>query len=314
VRCDVVITNLLPARRRRYGLEVADLHALKPDLVIGLLTGYGEQGDEIDRPGYDLTAFFSRGGLVGITPDPAAGPFKARPGQGDHTAGLALFGGVMAALRTRDQGGGGQVVEVSLLRTATWTAAFDLVTAVVDGRSITPRGRESSLSPLMEAFLCADGRWIQLAMADPATGWAPFCRAIGRPDLIDHDTFSTPKGRYDNMRQLIELLDGIFLTQDLAVWGRHLDDAGCVWAPVNRPTDVVVDPQVRASGAFEVVDHPDGSFETVAAPFRMPNADARVRGHFAGRGADTTAVLTSILDLDAATVARLRADGIIGGA
>ncbi|MDY7100833.1 MAG: CoA transferase [Actinomycetota bacterium] len=310
---DVVITNLLPGRRSRYGLAPADLLAIKDDLVVGVLTGYGEEGDEIDRPGFDVTAFFSRSGLAGLPPDPSAGPVKFRPAQGDHTTGLALFGGIMAALRARDLGGGGQVVEASLLRAATWTAAFDLVTALVDGRSATPRNRRESVSAMAEAYPCADGRWIQLAMVHPTAKWPAFCTAIERPELIDHEVYGTPKGRFDHMAELIDLLDDVFRTRTLVEWGERLDAEGCVWAPVNTPAEATVDPQVRATGAFETVDHPDGPFETVAVPFRMPGADVGVRGPYLGRGADTDDVLSDLLGLDASELDRLRGAGAIGG-
>ncbi|MEL7207109.1 MAG: CoA transferase, partial [Actinomycetota bacterium] len=87
---DVVILNLLPDRRRRFQIDVEQLHAIKPDLVIGLLSGYGEQGEEINRPGYDLTAFFARSGLIGGMAPPGQAPPHPRPGQGDHTTSMAI--------------------------------------------------------------------------------------------------------------------------------------------------------------------------------------------------------------------------------
>ncbi|MGF1596906.1 MAG: CaiB/BaiF CoA transferase family protein [Acidimicrobiales bacterium] len=312
-RCDVVVTNLLPSRRERYGLDVASLHAIKPDLVIGVLTGYGEEGEEIDRPGFDITAFFSRSGLAGLPSEPEFGPSRFRPAQGDHTTGLALFAGLMAGLRARDVSGQGQVVEASLLRTATWTGAFDLITALVDGQSARPRGRTDAITPLLEAFLCADGRWIQLAMANPNRDWPRLCTALDRPDLVDHELYGTARARYQNIKSMMALLDEVFAARSRHEWGRLLDEHGCIWAPVNTPAEAAVDPQVRATGAFEPVAHPDGTFETVAAPFRLPLADARVRGPYLGHGADTDDALRRLLDLDDDDLARLRNEGAIGG-
>ena len=132
-KCDVVVMNLLKERRQRFGLDTDDLFQIKPDLVIGLLSGYGEVGDETNRPGYDVTAFFSRSGVYSGGTAPGSAPPHARPGSGDHTTSLALFGAIMSGLRSRDVTGEGQVVEASLLRTATWTISLDLVTSLVDG-------------------------------------------------------------------------------------------------------------------------------------------------------------------------------------
>ena len=116
-KSDVVVMNLLKERRQRFGLDTDDLLQIKPDLVIGLLSGYGEVGEEINRPGYDVTAFFSRSGVFGGGTAPGGNPPHARPGSGDHTTSIALFGALMTGLRSRDVTGEGQVVEASLLRT-----------------------------------------------------------------------------------------------------------------------------------------------------------------------------------------------------
>jgi crotonobetainyl-CoA:carnitine CoA-transferase CaiB-like acyl-CoA transferase len=312
-RADIVITNLLPERRRRFGLDVDDLHAVKADLVIGLLSGYGEQGDEIDRPGYDVTAFFSRSGLYGGMTPPGGAPPHARPGQGDHTTAIALFGGLMAALRARDLTGEGQVVETSLLRTATFTISMDLCTALVDGRPLHERPRERGLSVMLEAFRCADGRWIHFAMPDMRDAWPRFCAALDRPDLAADEELATAKGRYQHHARLMGTLDESIGAEPLDHWAPRLDEHRCVWAPINDAATAVTDPQVRATGAFEEIHHPTaGTFETVAAPFRMPlNDEVGVRGPAPERGQHTTEILTGMLGLSAAEAADLASRGIV---
>ncbi|MEO1060389.1 MAG: CoA transferase [Actinomycetota bacterium] len=312
-RADVVITNLLPARRRRFGLEPADLLARNARLVVATLTGYGEEGDEIDRPGFDTTAFFARSGLAAVIAGPDRAPARFRPAQGDHVAGLALFAGIMTALRTRDLTGRGQVVEASLLRSATWTLGFDLSAALTDGRSPGARSREEAVSPMAEAFRCADGRWIQFAVVDAANGWAPFCTAIGRPDLIAHPDYATPALRFRNMAGVIAEIDAAVATRSRDAWAPVFDEHRIVWAPVNTLDEVVTDPQVRATGAFAEVEHPEaGSFELVAAPFRLHTAANRPRAGYVGRGAETDDVLRDLLLADDDELAALRDAGAFG--
>ncbi len=310
---DVVILNLLPDRRKRFKLDVDDLHGVKPDLVIGLLSGYGEQGDEINRPGYDVTAFFSRSGLYGGMTPPGGAPPHARPGQGDHTTSMALFGGLMAGLRARDVSGEGQVIETSLLRTAAFTIAVDLSTALIDGRPSPDRPRDKSISAMLEAFECSDGRWIQFAMPDRTGAWQQFCAALEREDLVEHEDYATGRLRYQHIGALMATLDETIGSKPFDYWTARLDEHRCIWAPINDAATAVADPQVRATGAFETIDHPEaGPFETVAAPFRMPgNDEVGVRGPAPELGEHSHEVLTDLLGLSEDEVAKLAADGVV---
>ena len=311
--CDVVVMNLLKERRQRFGLDADDLFSIKPDLVIGLLSGYGEVGDEINRPGYDVTAFFSRSGVFGGGTAPGGSPPHARPGSGDHTTSLALFGAVMAGLRSRDVTGEGQVVEASLLRTATWTISLDLVTSLVDGKPAYDRPREKGLSAMLEAFQASDGRWLQFAMPDIGDAWQRFCIALDREDLLNRDEFSTGRLRYQNMNELLSTLDESIGSKPADHWIPRLDEHKCIWAPINDSASAVQDPQVRATGAFETIAHPvAGDFETVAAPFRMHDSpEVRVKGPAPEKGQHTTEVLQDLLKLSDEEIAELESDGVV---
>ena len=313
-KSDVVVMNLLPERRERFGLGTKDLLDIKPDLVIGLLSGYGEVGEEINRPGYDVTAFFSRSGVFGGGTAPGGPPPHARPGSGDHTTSMALFGAVMAGLRSRDMTGEGQVVEASLLRTATWTISLDLVTSLIDEKPAYDRPRDNALSAMLEAFEAADGRWLQFAMPDTGDAWVRFCKALDREDLLSNQDFSTGRLRYRNMTSLLSTVDETIGAMPSSHWMPRLDEYRCIWAPINDSVSATKAPQVRATGAFEVIDHPRvGSFETVAAPFRMHNApDVGVRGPAPEKGEHTNSVLNELLDLTDEQLAELESHGIIG--
>lgn len=307
---DVVTTNLIPARRERFGLTAEDLLDVKPTLVVALFSGYGEEGEEISRLGYDTTAFFARGGAQGTILGAEGAPPRFRPGQGDHTAGLALFGAIMTGLRTRDITGEGQVVEASLLRSAVWTMAMDVATSAGDGKPARPRHRLETVSPLIEPYECADGRWLQLAMPMERF-WEPFCNAIGRTDFVGHANYGTPAGRFENNSRLMAEIDTIFATRTREQWAQILDEHGLTWAPVSNTAEVLADPAVRASGAIDSIHHPlAGTFDTVAAPFRLHTATAGVKGPAPEVGEHTRTVLASI-GLDELAIDRLIADEVV---
>ena len=312
-KSDVVVMNLLKERRQRFGLDTDDLLQIKPDLVIGLLSGYGEVGEEINRPGYDVTAFFSRSGVFGGGTAPGGNPPHARPGSGDHTTSIALFGALMTGLRSRDVTGEGQVVEASLLRTATWTISLDLVTSLVDGKPAYDRPREKGLSAMLEAFQASDGRWLQFAMPDTGDAWQRFCSALDRSDLLEREEFASGRLRYQNMPELLATLDETIGSKPADYWMPRLDQNKCIWAPINDSASAAQDPQVRATGAFETINHPiAGDFETVAAPFRMHDSpEIGVRGPAPEKGEHTVEVLSDLLDLDETEIAKLESDGIV---
>jgi crotonobetainyl-CoA:carnitine CoA-transferase CaiB-like acyl-CoA transferase len=313
----VFLTNLLPHRQQRYGLDPAALSAVNSRLVHATLTGYGLEGPEAWRPGYDVTAFFGRGAVTDSSLEPGGVPPMPRPAQGDHTTGLALVVGVLAALRLVEQTGAPQVVDTSLLATATWTMATDVAATLLDRRPVPKRDRHHLISPLANRFRCADERWIILNMPEPHW-WPRVCEVVGRPEWVTDERFSTAKGRFDHMPVLIDGLDEAFAMRTLAEWGELFDAAGLIWGPAQAIHELVDDPQARAAGVFtEVPASADGAgtpaFETVAVPVKIAGADVRPRGPAPSVGEHTRSVLAAE-GLDAEEIDALVADGIVAGA
>ncbi len=308
---DVFLTNLLPRRQERYGLDPDSLFAVRPQLVHATLSGYGRSGPEAGRPGYDVTAFFGRGGISDSSIEPG-GPLPApRPAQGDHTTGLALVAGILAALRRAERTGEGQAVDASLFGTAVWTMATDYAAAVIDRRNPSKRDRRHLITPLANRFRCADDRWIVVNM--PEQHWWPvFCKAVGLEALLDDERLQTTKGRFDHMPELIDTIDAAIATRPLAEWARVFDDVGMIWGPANTLADVVADPQAAAERLFPEITMPDGSsFPTVAIPFKIRGAAIGPQGPAPELGAHTAEVLTAA-GLDAAELDDLRSRGVIG--
>jgi len=166
-QADVFVTNLLRGRQQRYALDADTLLTLNPRLVHATLTGYGLEGPDADRPGYDITAFFGRGAITHTITEPGTPAPRARPAQGDHTTALALVASIFAALRMVERTGEGQVIDVSLLATAAWAMATDLSATLVDGRNPPTHGRRNRIHALQESFRCADDRFILLFMPEP---------------------------------------------------------------------------------------------------------------------------------------------------
>jgi crotonobetainyl-CoA:carnitine CoA-transferase CaiB-like acyl-CoA transferase len=307
---EVFLTNLLPRRQERYGLDPTSVFAVAPRIVHATLTGYGKDGPEAWRPGYDVTAFFGRGTISDASIEPEGHPPLPRPAQGDHTTGLAMVAAILAALRLADRTGQGQACDVSLFGTAVWTQATDIAPALLDRQPVTKRGRHDLILPLANRFRCADDRWIIFNM--PENHWWPrFCAAVGKPEWAADERFQSVKGRYDHMKLLMVWLDELLGTRTLAEWAKVFDDAGLIWGPAQAIHEVVDDPQARAAGLFAPVPGGPEGLETVAVPIKIAGADIAPRGMASPAGADTETVLIEA-GLDAAEIADLRAAGAIG--
>ncbi len=306
----VFLTNLLPRRQEKYGLDSSSLLAINPALVHATLSGYGRSGPDSWRPGYDVTAFFGRGTITDASIEPGGLPPMPRPAQGDHTTGLALVASVLAALRLAETTGVGQVVDVSLFATAVWTQATELAPALVDKQPVTKRRRDQLVSILGNRFKCADGRWIILNMLENHW-WPRFCEVVEQPTWLADERWKTVKGRFDTMPELLALVDALFASQPLQYWATRFDAGGLIWGPAQAVHEVINDPQARAEHFFVGVPGTPDNFETLAVPIRIAGAEIAPRGPAPALGEHTDTVLAAA-GLTPGEIASLRVTGAIG--
>jgi len=267
---DVVITNVLPARLDKYGLGPETLRRDRPELIFARLSGYGPDGDRANDPAFDYTAFWALSGLMDHLHDLDAPPGWMRPGVGDHSASMAMVTGILGALRVRDQGGEGQVIDVALQQIGFYINGNDAANTLVTGETPPRHDRKAPRNPLWNHYETADGRWLFLVMIEADRYWKTFTRLIERTDLTDDPRFVEAGARYRNSREFVEIMDAVFKERTLAEWEEILNRDRIIWAPVKTLAEAVQDANANASGMFATVDHPDyGKFKTVAPPFRM---------------------------------------------
>lgn len=309
---DVFVSNLLVSRQEKFGLDPATLLARNAGLVHATLTGYGTDGPDAARPGFDITSFFGRGGITHAITEPGEQAPRARPAQGDHAAALAMLAAVLAALRLVERTGQGQVVDVNLLATAAWTMATDLSSTLVDGQDPPVLGRRLRRHALQESFRTADDRWILLFMPEPHW-WPRFCETVDRPQWVEDPRLVDFAARLENMPYVTDLMDELFATRTLAEWGALFDTARLTWGPAATLSEVAADPHAAAVGTFPTVSHPvAGDFRTVAAPMRLRGQDISPRGPAPDLGQHTREVLAEI-GLSGAQLDALVADGTVAG-
>ena len=292
---DVFITNVRPAALKRAGLDEATIRAANPRLVFCQVTGYGLEGPDAHKPGFDVTAFWARAGVANMTAPKGMDPFMLRSGFGDHITALATVSAILAALYEREKTGAGRLVQTSLLATGVYTVGSDLAVQLKFGRLASNRPRNLPMNPIATFFKSADERWFVHNPRGGNKDWPTFAAIAGRPDLVDDERFATGRARRENSPLLVAELDAAFATMSFDDIAAKLDAADMVWSPVQTPAQVAADPQVMASGAIvQVEDGEGGTYPSPAAPARFPGADATVRPRSPHLGEHTREVLAEI--------------------
>jgi crotonobetainyl-CoA:carnitine CoA-transferase CaiB-like acyl-CoA transferase len=307
---DVFITSLLPSSRARLRIEPDDLHAINPRLVYARGHGYGTKGPDADRAGFDSVSFWGRGGVGHVLTQPGSPLVMQRAAMGDVTSGMFLAGGIAAALFRRERTGEGGTVDVSLLGSAAWVLAPDLVaTSVLDRDPPHQQSGAVRSNPLVGAYRTADDRWLVLNMMESDRYWRPFCAALGRDDLVDRVSYADSRSRAANAAALHGLISDVLASRSLTHWRPRLDSHGCVWAAMAAPTEVLRDQQVEDNGFMP--RHPDHTRARLAAsPVQFDGEPVSIRNGAPALGGDTEAVLTE-LGYSEADIVKLREAGVV---
>jgi crotonobetainyl-CoA:carnitine CoA-transferase CaiB-like acyl-CoA transferase len=262
---DVFLTNLRPGALRRLGLDADALTARYPRLVYARGHGFGIRGPDADHPGYDASAFWSRGGLAHVlTPPDRDDPITQRGAMGDRNGAMALAFGMAAALLKRERTGVGSVVDVSLLATAMWTLSSDVLAALQGDDPRAAAGR-LMVNPVVGTYRTKDGRHIQLVFLEADRYWADFCRLIGRDDMVDDPRFVDLAARRANSPACIAELEGEFARRTFSEWKELLGRLDAPWAPVQSVAELLTDPQVIANGYIGDVIGEDGPVYSLPA-------------------------------------------------
>lgn len=310
---DVFLTNVRPGGLERSGLSYEELSKVNPKLVYCSLTGYGLQGEDADRPGFDVASFWSRTGVANLTIPKGQDPFPLRTAFGDHTTSMAAAAGICAALVEAQRTGKGRLVEASLFRAGLFALGSDFAIQLFFNRVASTKSRQEQNVPLTNFFRTSDGHWICLVQRQGDVDWEPVCRAIGREDLYKDPRFNGAKFRRQNGADLVTIIDEGFAKFTKAEMASRLDAESLAWAPVQSLAEVAADPQTEAAGAIVQIPSAkrDGtSYASVASPIRFPGTDDGPKGPSPTLGEHSRDVLLG-LGISDAEVDVLFAKGVV---
>ena len=213
-------------------------------------------GPRPERGGYDGCTFWGRGGPADIISPPDDYPLnQPGPAFGDVIGGLTIAGGISAALFHRERTGEPVIVDNSLLATSMWATGATSLAAGLFGieRMVIP-DRTQMPNPIVGMYRTSDNRYLSLVMLESDRYWGDLCQLAGRPELESDPRFIDAKARAENSAACVGILDEIFAQKTFAEWKEILAAAKGVWAPVQTPSEVLVDPMALANGYVREVE------------------------------------------------------------
>lgn len=276
-RADILVENFRPGVMDRLGLGSVALTELNPRMIVLSITGFGHDGPEGGRPGYDQI-IQGEAGLMSLTGSGPDDPQRVGVPIADLLAGLYGTIGVLAALRDREVTGKGRVVRTSLLAAVVGVHAFQGTRWTVAGQVGRAQGNHHPSIAPYGLFRCQDGA-VQIALGNDSL-WQRFCEVFGLdPDL---EGLGRNADRVRNRPRIIELVEGLFADKSGAELLATLQDAGVPAGRVRTLDEVYAWDQVRAQNLIMDVEHP------VLGTIQLPGPSLRFFAADEGREVEIT--------------------------
>jgi formyl-CoA transferase/CoA:oxalate CoA-transferase len=315
---DVVVQNFRPGVGERLGLGYHALREMNPGLVYCQASGFGLNGPDAQRPALDPLAQ-ARGGLMSVTGEPEAPPTRTYGGMADQVSAFLLAFGIVVALYHRERTGEGQMVDGSLLQGQIAAQAFNITSFLMSGTyagSPVPRISRKLTSPIWNHYLCGDGRWVMLSMAQLGRYWPVFRKAMqdATGELFGPEVINVEWLRNNavDLLALIPKLDAAFATKPAAEWVTHFRKYDLLIEVVQDYGDLAADPQLTENGMLTTLDHPaHGPLPIVASAVNLSLTPGTIRTPAPEFGQHTEEVL---LETGYAweEIEALRSQGVIG--
>jgi formyl-CoA transferase len=306
---DVVVENFRPNVKRKLGIDYEALSAINPRLVYASISGFGDDGPYVDRPGFDQIAQ-GMGGLMSITGEPGRGPMRVGIPIADLCSGIFAAQGILVALLEREASGQGQWVRTSLLQAQVFMLDFQAARWLMAREVPGQAGNNHPTSIPTGVFRTKDGH-INIAASGQRI-WERLAETLGAKTWITDPRFANNAERSKNRDALQAEIESRTTTDTSAVWIERLNAAGVPCGPINTIDQVFANPQVKHLGiAQELAGGQNGKpVSYVGQPMKLSRTPSKMARHPPEQGEDTDAILTE-LGFTPAEIADARARNIV---
>ncbi len=288
-KADVVVENFRPDVKDRLGIAYEDLKKVNKRIVLGSISGFGQDGPYRDRPGFDQIAQ-GMGGLMSITGLPGQGPVRVGIPVADLCAGLFCAMGILTALLEREVSGEGQWISTSLLQAQIFMLDFQAARWLQMHEVAQQAGNDHPTSIPTGVFKTKDGH-INIAAAGQVM-WERTCEALEAPELINREDMKNGALRSKNRVAVNAEINKRTVNKTSAEWIDIFNRIGVPCGPINSIDQVFADPQVKHLGAAIAGHKPDGSEQVfVAQPFKMSRTPTKIAATPPKQGEHTDEVL-----------------------
>jgi formyl-CoA transferase len=287
-QADVVVENFRPDVKDRLGINYEDLKKINKGIVLGSISGFGQDGPYAKRPGFDQIAQ-GMGGLMSITGLPGQGPVRVGIPIADLTAGLFCAMGILTALLEREVSGEGQWVSTSLLQAQIFMLDFQAARWLQMHEVAKQAGNNHPTSIPTGVFKTKDGH-VNIASTGQKM-WEITCRCIEMPELINHPDYSSGALRSKNRDALNALIEGKTVGKTSAEWIDIFNKGGVPSGPIYTIDQTFADPQVKHLGIAMDATKPNGETQTfVGQPFKLSRTPSKIVATPPGQGQHTDEV------------------------
>jgi crotonobetainyl-CoA:carnitine CoA-transferase CaiB-like acyl-CoA transferase len=306
---DVLIVNTPHPARKRLGLEYQDIEQWNPRLIYADVSGFGDNGPDANLPGFDITAYWARSGLLSQTRDAGAPPTWPMAASGDHAAAVGLFSAIVMGLYRRERTGNGSYVTTSLFAEGVWAAGVGIAGALAGATFYPLHDRQSPSNATLNPYKSSDGSWFMLVVTPDK--FLALATGIGRPDLVADPRFSDPAKQAANAAQLRAILDDVFAKEPMQHWRQVFDKAHITYGAILDPTEVVNDPQLRANNIVVPLEGAGGKLTlTISSPMQVHGVAKEPARRGPSLGEHNDEILKQ-LGFDAAQIEKLHAGGTV---
>src|ERR1700723_542663 len=265
---DVFIVNTPHPARKKLKLEYDDVAKWNPRLIYADVTGFGENGPDSGLPGFDITSYWARSGLLSMTRDAGAPPTWPVAGSGDNATAVGLYSAIVTALYRRERTGKGSYVTTSLLAQGVWAASVSIQAALCGANFFGLHDRLHPANAALNVYRASDDTWFVLVVTPDKL--AAVAKAIGRADLLTDPRFADPVKLTQNRPLLAEILDQVFRAQPMTHWYQVFSGVHVTFGAVRGPQEVIEDPQLRMNDIVVPLDGAGGKLDTtVSSPIKV---------------------------------------------
>ncbi|HET7672145.1 MAG TPA: CaiB/BaiF CoA-transferase family protein [Burkholderiales bacterium] len=305
---DVVAENYRPDVKFRLGIDYESLARINPRIVLASISGFGQDGPYVKRPGFDQIAQ-GMSGIMSVTGEPGRGPMRVGAAVADVGAGLFAALGIMTALLERERSGKGQWVQSSLLNAGIALLDFQAARYAMKGEVPGQVGNDHPTSMPTSAYKTKDG-YINVAASGDGM-WKRICELFGRKELEKDERFSSNELRAKNRSALNAVMNEELAKNTSEHWIEALNKIGVPTGPIYKMNEVFADPQVQHLQAAAEVSHPRlGRFKILNQAVKLSRTPATLKTATPEIGQHTDEILSE-LGYDPAAIKRLRAEGVV---